>query len=351
MINSTDSFGMEVNKKSLPFKRVQIMMWMLIAGLNFFLFYSHQHESPGEAFNYAFIKTATYAIVIYGNALWLIPAFFKTRKYFTYILLSVGLISMVSYICMQELVWAWMYFRGASARSGRPPKDYTSTLVLTSLFFIFSIAFRYALDFFNLEKKQAILQSQHTEAQLNLLKAQVQPHFLFNTLNNIYYVAQLESPLTADLVEKLSNIMRYFLEEGPKKLVLLSTEFDFIKNYIDLEKIRMRYPLKTSMNLGQKITGLVKIPPMLLIPLVENVFKHGIDKTEQDNFISIDIENENKFTFKVKNKSYPNQKSESFKGTGLKNLRARLDILYGMNYSLKTTNESGVFCSELIIPV
>ncbi|MFL5787817.1 MAG: sensor histidine kinase, partial [Flavisolibacter sp.] len=260
-------------------------------------------------------------------------------------------ICLISYICMQELVWAWMYFRGQAARNGRPPKDYTSTVVLTSLFFIFSIAFRYAMDFFNLEKKQAILQSQHTEAQLNLLKAQVQPHFLFNTLNNIYYVAQLESPLTADLVEKLSNIMRYFLEEGPKKLVLVNTEFDFIKNYIDLEKIRMRYPLKTSMNLDHEITGLVKIPPMILIPLVENVFKHGIDKTEQDNFISIDIKSADKFIFKVKNKSYPKQKPEASKGTGLKNLQARLDILYGADYSLKTTNENGVFCSELTIPV
>jgi LytS/YehU family sensor histidine kinase len=145
--------------------------------------------------------------------------------------------------------------------------------------------------------------------------------------------------------------MRYFLEEGPKKLVQLSTEVDFIKNYIDLEKIRMRYPLKISMDLDDKIIGLVKIPPMLLIPLVENVFKHGIDKTLSDNFISIEIKKENKFTFKVANKSYKNQKTNSFKGTGLKNLTERLEILYGANYSLKTTDVSGVFTSELTIPV
>ncbi len=155
--------------------------------------------------------------------------------------------------------------------------------------YIFSIAFRYVLDFFTIRQQQETLKKQHAEAQLNLLKAQVQPHFLFNTLNNIYYTAQEESPLTAELIERLSSIMRYFLEEGPRKYIFLNTELDFIKNYIALEKIRMRFPLKVSENVVNVDTGTVKIPPMLLIPLVENVFKHGINKREKDNFITLDI--------------------------------------------------------------
>ena len=111
----------------------------------------------------------------------------------------------------------------------------------------------------------------------------------------------------------------------------------------------MRYPLKISIELNDTDIESIKMPPMLLIPLVENVFKHGIDKTEQDNFISIDIRKENKFIFKVTNKSY--KKQQPFNGTGLKNLQDRLNLLYGSGYSLKTSNEVGVFVSELIIPV
>ncbi|HXL55826.1 MAG TPA: histidine kinase, partial [Chitinophagaceae bacterium] len=225
-----------------------------------------------------------------------------------------------------------------------------SIFLSTVMVYIFSIAFRYVLDFFTIRQQQETLKKQHAEAQLNLLKAQVQPHFLFNTLNNIYYTAQEESPLTAELIERLSSIMRYFLEEGPRKYIFLNTELDFIKNYIALEKIRMRFPLKVSENVVNVDTGTVKIPPMLLIPLVENVFKHGINKREKDNFITLDITRRQKLSFKVSNK-VQDDIANTQHGTGLANLKNRLNILYGLNYLLTEVKGNGIYSVELIIPV
>jgi len=336
----------------MPFRQVQIVIWVLITVL--YVIYKYQSGEPfWQAVNFGLNKTISYLIILYVNAYWLIPFFYNKNRYSTYFLLSVALIVAVTYLSIHEICLVLVAISHGKSPSSEAINfmSYGSIFISLVLIWIFSFSYRYILDFFYIRRQQEILQKQHAEAQLNLLKAQVQPHFLFNTLNNIYYVAQLESPLTAELVEKLSSIMRYFLEEGPKKCVLLSTEFDFIKSYIDLEKIRMRYPLKISIDVDDEIIRAVRIPPMLLIPLVENVFKHGIDKTLRDNFISIEMKIDNKLTFKVANKSYGHDKLKRSKGTGLKNLTERLDMLYGVDYSLKTTDVSGVFTSELTIPL
>jgi sensor histidine kinase YesM len=341
--------------KKLHFKHVQVIIWILITALYFI--YKFQGGDPfWQSLNFGFNKTLSYVFVLYGNALWLIPYFYKKERYLIYFLLSLALISFVTYLSIHEICFGIRYFGdgSSSANESLSFMNYGSIFISLVLVFIFSFSYRYVLDFFYLSHQQEILQKQHAEAQLSLLKAQVQPHFLFNTLNNIYYVAQLESPLTADMVEKLSNIMRYFLEEGPQKLVTIGTELNFIMNYIDLEKIRMRYPIKVTVYFDEQETGEIRIPPMLLIPLVENVFKHGIDKTIRDNFTIIEIgKSGNKFTFRVTNNSCEQRTSESnhITGTGLKNLKNRLAMLYEKDFTLKTFNEDGVFVSELIIPV
>ena len=118
---------------------------------------------------------------------------------------------------------------------------------------------------------------QKSLAELNLLKSQVQPHFLFNTLNNIYYEAFREAPRTALLIGRLSDIMRYFVDESPKEKVTLATEIKFLENYIALEEIRIRHGVKVTFE--QRYEGNPVIPPMLLMTFVENIFKHGIDRS------------------------------------------------------------------------
>ena len=187
-------------------------------------------------------------------------------------------------------------------------------------------------------------------AELDLLKAQVQPHFVFNTLNNIYYEAYVEAPRTAALIEQLAGIMRYFVDESPKALVPLATEIGFIENYIALEQIRMRHAVDCELTIAAGKSLL--LPPMLLMTFIENIFKHGIDKTSLENKIIIEMEEKDRLLiFRTENAFRSNSDHVPSGGFGLANLRSRLQLLYQDNFELTTSVKDQLFIATLKIPV
>src|SRR5258708_18491759 len=278
--------------------KLQWLIWSVLTIM--FFFYTLEADPVSYAFDYAIHSTLSYAFIIYANALWLIPRLYRKKKYLAYTVSVLILLVAVTYLRVTSQVYIWFHYI-IEKPFHLEFRNYVYAFIINTLFFIFSVAFRFTLDFFQIKQQQEKLLKQHAETQLSLLKAQVQPHFLFNTLTNIYFVAQRESPVTADLIEKLSSIMRYFLEQGPKHEIALTAELDFIRNYIELEKMRMRYPIKTDIELPEDLS-LIRIPPMLLIPLVENVFKHGIDKREENNYISIRLQLSDRLDFSVSNR-------------------------------------------------
>ena len=316
-----------------------------------FFFFALEDYPLSDAFNYAIHSTLSYAFIIYCNSLWMMPRLYRRKRYIVYTLSVILLLVSVTYVRIQTQSYIWN-----TIISKKPYHltlhSYVYTFITNVMFFIFSIAFRFTLDFFRVKQQQESLLKQHAEAQLGLLKAQVQPHFLFNTLNNIYFVAQRESPLTADLIEKLSTIMRYFLEQGPREEIALTTELEFIHNYIELEKVRIRHPLETKIEIMDDASS-VKIPPMLLIPLVENVFKHGIDKRSAYNYVFIRLHiRDGQLHFCVTNSMRPeNEPAGNGIGTGLDNLSKRLRILYGNGFELISSHTAHIFTSNLTIPL
>ena len=329
--------------------KLQWLIWSVLTVM--FFFYTLEIDPVSYAFDYAIHSTLSYAFIVYANALWLMPRLYRKKKYTTYTVSVVFMLVAVTWLRVTSQVYIWFHYI-----IEKPLllefRNYVYAFIINTLFFIFSIAFRFTLDFFQIKQQQEKLLKQHAEAQLSLLKAQVQPHFLFNTLNNIYFVAQRESPVTADLIEKLSSIMRYFLEQGPKKEIALTAELDFIRNYIELEKMRMRYPVKTNIELPEDLS-LIRIPPMLLIPLVENVFKHGIDKREENNYISIRLQLSDRLDFSVCNRICKDSGGHSSIGVGigLTNLSQRLSILYGDNFVLDSDRSEDTYTSKLNIPL
>jgi sensor histidine kinase YesM len=328
--------------------KLQWLIWSVLTVM--FFFYTLEIDPVSYAFDYALHSTLSYAFIVYANALWLIPRLYRKKRYALYTISVIVLLAAVTYLRVTSQIYIWFHYI-IKAPFKVEFKSYAYTFIINTLFFIFSVAFRFTLDFFQIKQQQEKLLQQHAEAQLNLLKAQVQPHFLFNTLNNIYFVAQRESPVTADLIAKLSAIMRYFLEQGPRQEITLSAELDFIRNYIELEKMRMRYPVQTDIQLPEDIS-LIKIPPMLLIPLVENVFKHGIDKRKEDNYISIVLHLSDRLDFSVCNRIHkdPGGQTNGL-GTGLTNLSKRLGILYGDNFVLTSNRSQETYTSTLNIPL
>jgi sensor histidine kinase YesM len=223
-------------------------------------------------------------------------------------------------------------------------------IVAGFLTFMLSFIFRIAMAYFELKQQSEKILVQKSQAELNLLKSQVQPHFLFNTLNNIYYEAYREAPRTAKLIERLSDIMRYFVDESPKDEVSLNTEIQFIENYIALEKIRIRHEIE--LNILKDCNPELRIPPMLLMTFVENIFKHGIDKSSSENKIEITLVHQDGYLlFQTRNRIYDKPGTPGHKGFGIENLRKRLCFLYGERFELGTDTTGNFFTAFLKVPL
>jgi two-component system, LytTR family, sensor kinase len=205
-------------------------------------------------------------------------------------------------------------------------------------------------------RQQQLLQELSQEkiaAQLELLKSQVQPHFIFNMLNNIYSNAFKTSPETAQQILKLSNFIEYSLYDSKKDLVPLQQELDYLKNYVDLQKIRIGDKLDFSLNLFDNIEH-VNIPPLLLLPIVENCFKHGVQNTIHSAWVRIDITtNTKEVVFKIENNLERNRQQAKTQngGLGLENVRRRLELIYPNAFDFKTFEEESSFLVVLKIPI
>ena len=192
------------------------------------------------------------------------------------------------------------------------------------------------------------LQKENTEAQMQLLTAQIHPHFLFNTLNNIYSQAQTESPKSSKMIMGLSDMLRYILYEGQKSLVPLKQELMMITEYINLEKIRYGNKLDVHVLIPDKHDDLY-IAPLLLLPFVENCFKHGTSNMLQSPWINLTVElKDTTLVMKLMNGKASNTELEQEKnGIGIKNVRQRLELLYKDRYELQVRGEEEVFVVDL----
>ncbi len=339
---------MVMMKRQLSVKTIQWFIWILLFTIHTLALLPY--DPVGQALLYSALYTSAYMIIIYGNAFFLLPALYEKGHKALYVALVVVLIPVIAFWRFYSAFYIYNRFYAEKPVPFRWSST-TSSLITCILVFIISVLFYIALDFFKLKQKQEQLQKKHTEAELNLLKAQVQPHFLFNTLNNIYFVAQRESPATAELIEQLSHIMRYFVDEAPKDRISLQSELNFIKSYVELEKMRMRYPLTVTIE-GEDMDEGVMVPPMLLIPLVENVFKHGIDKLRNDNFIYLSLSRQNNRLFvTVENRLIQPSGAGNKSETGLRNLKSRLALLFGDDCTLHAGDAGTIFQAQINIPL
>ncbi|MEY4934136.1 MAG: hypothetical protein RIS64_495 [Bacteroidota bacterium] len=197
------------------------------------------------------------------------------------------------------------------------------------------------------------LKQEKIAAELELLKSQVQPHFIFNMLNNIYAGAFKTSPETAQQILKLSNLLEYSLYDSKKERIALIDELNYIQNYLDLQKIRIGEKLDVSFNIFDNING-VSVPPLLLLPIVENCFKHGVHKAINPSWIRFDVAvKKGAFVFKAENSiedAIPSNENQN-SGLGLKNVKRRLELLYPDAHEFKIYKETNSFLIVLKLSV
>jgi len=197
------------------------------------------------------------------------------------------------------------------------------------------------------------LEVKQSQAELNLLKSQVNPHFLFNSLNSIYSLILNDSHIAADAVMKLSDLMRYLLDSTKKRKVLVKHEFEFLQNYIDLETIRLGKKADVKCTFKGDLSGKI-LSPLLLIPFIENCFKHGISVNSKENEINISVElKENSILLQTKNNIAPQRINPSTKksGTGIENVKKRLELLYPGKHDLEITVSEKEFTVKLTIEI
>lgn len=191
------------------------------------------------------------------------------------------------------------------------------------------------------------LQAEKGKAELALLKSQINPHFFFNTLNNLYGLTVEKSNQAPEVVLKLSDMMRYTIYKGKEDFVPIKDEVMYLKNYIELHKIR--FQKKVEIDFKYQINEVGKIAPLLFIILLENAFKHGVEKMTEDAYIHLDLKADAKrIRFSIEN-NFENQNSKKEKGIGLENLEKRLDHMYPNQYELIIDDQVPIYRAILNI--
>lgn len=339
-------YQVKIKVEQLNTKQLQWLIWLSVSIMIFISLLPMDGGFQSAA--YTVVNTGFYALVIYGNISFLYPKLYLRNQKLLYIPAAALLLIAASF--GRGLLSWYLYYHYFS----KDFKPFTLAIALNSLFgavliYILSFIFRIALAYFTLKKETENIILQKSKAELNLLKSQVQPHFLFNTLNNIYYEAYLESPKTALLIERLAEIMRYLVDDNINDQVILSKEVAFLENYIALEKIRLVYPAQITF-IKQYRSDLL-VPPMLLITFVENIFKHGIDKSSAENKIELTLEEQGDFLHFTASNNFIIKPLQSKNGSGLINLRQRLKLLYGSAFEMSTNSNENSFTAYFKIPL
>lgn len=291
---------------------------------------------------------------VYVNLRWLIPSFLEKKRFIIYLLLlaiSTAAFSWLNIVLFSRLIDLILpgYYFISYYDFADILKFLISFMLITSLLKLSKGWFQLTEARGNLEK----LEKERVRAELEVLKGQVNPHFLFNSLNTLYSLVLKKSDSAPDYILKLSGLLRYLLYETAAHLVDLEKELTCISDYIELQRLRAgelaRIRYRSTGEAADK-----KIAPLLFLPLVENSFKHGIRGETGSSFVDIEIViSESEITFNIRNNTGKADSTGINKpsGIGLENLRKRLDLLYPDRYHLEKTAGRDVFHVKLTVPL
>ncbi len=317
------------------------VLWMLIPLLN-----ANTQNEPG-AFGRMGVITFGVIILVLANLLWLMPAFFFKKNYIVYILLGVALIglmnmatSWINQVWIDQVLPPSEEFerlrrkfpkRGNHWRTMR----YIAQSMPFFVSFIGSTLFE-LVNYANRKEKEAIqLKNENLDTEMKFLRSQINPHFLFNSINNIYALTVLKSDAAPENLLKLSGMLRYMLYECNADKVLLKKEIEYIRNYIDLMMLKDSKGLNVETDI-QKDPPNLMIAPLLLIPFIENAFKHSKIEDIEKNWIKIKLKVGDKELFFETINSVPegHLSKDIVGGIGLKNVKRRLEIIYPEKHQL-----------------
>lgn len=331
---------------------IHVLMWILIFLLPYILYKANDRppsfpkkEDARASFLYLPILTDFLWIgVFYLNALILIPRLFNRKKFLLYFLSAVGIFFLV--IAIHGVLFKLL-------TTGRTFKLLNAVVFSLAPFFL-SLAASAVWEMWNeksrADKKAREKQQENLKTELSFLRSQISPHFVFNILNNITALIRMKSDLAEPAIMKLSSLMQYMLYETDQERVLLKTEVAYLESYIDLQKQRFgkRVSIQVYFDLENEWA---EIEPMLLIPFVENAFKHGVGMISKPH-IDISLRTrQDVLYFDISNKYNPDshELKDKTSGIGLANVKRRIELLYSDRFSLEVSREDEIYHVSLSI--
>ena len=269
---------------------------------------------------------------------------FARRRYLLFVLVNLLLLVIINY----GSFYAWIHPERFGFRMPRHAwlgmySGWFVYFLLNVVIIAAAIAIRHWLTTRRIRQQLEEERHKNTEAELAWLKNQINPHFLFNTLNNISSLTQIDADRAQDAIAQLSDLLRYAMYETNKKTVPISGEVEFMRNYIELMKLRCNE--QTSVDYQLSIAnGQSEVAPLLFISLIENAFKHGVS-TGRSSTINISLEqNDGRLTFICDNTNYPkSDKDRSGSGIGIENTRRRLELMYAGRYEWEQSLEDNIY--------
>ncbi|MCD4835090.1 MAG: histidine kinase [Bacteroidales bacterium] len=326
---------------------VNIIIWVVFILINTYFFATLGFLDFHFALLRAVLITALYIAIFYSNSRILIPKFLKTNRYFYYIVFGVVILIIGGFLRLK--------IGNNFVNENFPPTFHKYPgygISFGAVFVLMIISTSIKLIEIHLQRNEIenrILQEKN-EAELKLLKSQINPHFLFNTLNNIYTLAHLGSKEVAPMIMSLSRLMRYILNEADNDRVPIENEIQFLKSYIELETLRIEDHSKIMADYIINNPN-IEIAPLIFIPFIENSFKHSHIADDDNAWIKLKTEVSDKTLYFECSNSIPDKhfKNLEISGIGLQNIKNRLELLYPFKHELKIINDNKIFRVNLII--
>jgi sensor histidine kinase YesM len=293
-----------------------------------------------------------YAVVVYFNLLYLIPNYLTKKRFLTYCALLVLATLVITPI---KILTFYFKFTNMPRMQADLLENMNWYFLVTFIIVSLSTVFKIITDWLRQLRERQELETQTMQSELRFLKSQINPHFLFNTLNNLYALTLKKSDQAPEIVLKLSEMMRYMLYECNEKQVPLSKEVAYIRNYLDLERLRQGKNIDINFQVEGYITD-QKIAPLMFIPFLENSFKHGLSNHISKGFVNITLTVDGSdvhfFIENSKPDSPPKRDpSRPSGGIGLVNIHRRLKLLYDNHYDLDIEDSPNSYAVNLMLNI
>ncbi|MCK5677762.1 MAG: sensor histidine kinase [Flavobacteriaceae bacterium] len=332
--------------------RYHIIFWITYFLFNFIRWGSYFNDY-WYSLKSNLVEFPLHIIITYFVIYYLIPKFIVKKKYihfFILLIVSLGLLYIIrtglNYFLVSKNIWP-----EAEGIQQAFTFNHIIAVVLGEIYVISLVSvIKLTNDWINEIRKNDALKKIQLRTELNFLKTQIQPHFYFNTLNNLYALVIDKSPKAPDVVMKLSEIMQYVLYEAKEPRISLLKEINYVHSYLELEKLRYENKIKSIINIVGDVDD-IEIPPLLFLPFIENCFKHGT-KNNDDIKVEIGFEINNNFlSFTVDNTFQNNDEKFIKHGIGIENVKRRLFLLYKDDFSLETKIKNNKFKVLLKLPI